>query len=107
MITPGFYSITIMRRATFGQVIQLKGSDKQPINMSGYSVAATALNHDRTAKLADFTVTWVDQSIGKFSLGLTADQTSELSVNGNWELMVTNPDGSKDFWLRGEMVVVS
>lgn len=107
MITPADYDITIQRGATFSQQFQLRDGNGDPLNMSGYSLIAQIWTRDKTLKLADFIVDWVDQESAQFNLVLSDELTRELNADGYWDLLVTNPDGSKDYWLRGAATLES
>lgn len=107
MIDPTTYDITIQQGATFSKQFQLKGSDGQPLDMGGYSVDAELWTEGKGVKLADFTTTWVDRSLGKFTLTISAALTTDIGQSGYWDLLVTNPDGTKDYWLRGAAKLVT
>ncbi|MGI9142875.1 MAG: DUF7264 domain-containing protein [Fluviibacter sp.] len=101
MITPGTYDIVIPQNATFSRTFQLKDGDGLPLNMTGYTVAAQVWTAGKAAKLADFTVAWVNRTAGSFTLSISAATTEAMGSPGYWDLLVTNPDGTKDYWLRG------
>lgn len=107
MIDPAKYDITIQQGATFSKQFQLKTSDGQPLNMGGYSVDAELWTEGKGIKLADFAVAWVDRAVGKFTLSIPATATVDIGQNGYWDLLVTNPDGTKDYWLRGAAKLVT
>lgn len=101
MISPCDYDIVIPQRATFSQQFQLRDSEGDPLDMTGYSVSAQIWTPGKTVKLADFTIDWVDQDTGQFRLILPAAVTREMTADGYWDLLVTQPNGTKDYWLRG------
>lgn len=101
MIAPATYDITIPQRATFSQTFTLKDGDGVALNLAGHTVTAQLWTAGRGTKLADFTVAWVNQGAGQFRLTLAATVTRTLTADGYWDLLVANPDGSKDYWLRG------
>lgn len=101
MIDPAVYNLTIQQNATFSKQFQLKGSDGLPLNLTSYTVDAELWTEGRGIKLADFTVTWIDRLTGKFTLSLSAATTTTIGQPGHWDLLLTNPDGTKDYWLRG------
>lgn len=76
-------TIEIEQGADFmlGFALKLNGS---AWNLTGYTVRASLRDNlgQTGAKLADFTATWVDQATGKFTLGLSALQTSALPFTG-------------------------
>lgn len=101
MITPATYDIVIPQNATYSQAFQLKDATGTPLNLTGYTVAAQMWTADKNDKLADFVVTWVDRTVGKFTLSLAASITDAIGTSGVWDLLVTAADGVKDYWLRG------
>lgn len=105
MINPATYDITIQQNATFSQNFQLKDSTGAALNMTGYTVEAELWTVGKGSKLADFVVTWVSQATGIFRLSIAAATTAALGQGGYWDLLVTNPDGTKDYWLRGVATV--
>lgn len=106
MIEPALHDLTIQQNATFSRALQLKAGDGSALNMAGYGVAAQVWTEGRRSKLADFDVAWVDRATGSFAISLPAATTASLGVGGVWDLLVTNPDGSRDYWLRGSVSVV-
>lgn len=101
MIDPATYDITIQQNATFSKTFQFKTSDGLPFNLTGYTVDAELWTEGKGVKLADFTVAWVDRSAGKFTISLPTATTSALGSDGYYDILVSNPDGTKDYWLRG------
>ena len=105
MISPAAYNISIQQNASFDRSFQLKDGTGTPINMTGYSVKASLWSAGKHQKFTDFTFAWVDQPTGQFKISLPATATAVLGEDGVWDLLVTNPDGSKDYWLRGAATV--
>lgn len=105
MIQPGTYDITIQQGASFDQSFQFKGATGDPIDMTGYVVTAEVWANEKRSKFADFTVAWIDQSEGNFQLSLTAAQTFTIPETGGWDILVTNPNGTSDYWVRGKAVL--
>ena len=107
MIDPATYDITIQQNATFSKTFQFKDGNSAPLNMTGYTVEADLWTEGKGVKLADFTVTWVDRTIGKFTLTLSAAVTAAIGQSGYYDILVTNPGGTKDYWLRGMAELVT
>lgn len=101
MIDPANYDITIQQNATYSKTFQLKTGNGVPYNLTGHTVDAELWTAGKGTKLADFTVGWVDQTIGKFTITLNATKTTTLGGDGYYDILVTNPDGTKDYWVRG------
>lgn len=105
MIQPGSYDITIQQGATFNQSFQFKDSDGDPFNLTGYSITAEVWEEEKRSKYADFSVSWIAQNTGQFIISLTAAQTHTIPQTGYYDILVTNPDGTSDYWLRGQAIL--
>lgn len=100
MIYPAPYDITIEQRARFDRTFALKDDAGVALDLTGYSFEAAVWTEARR-KLCDFTFTWVDQSLGQFTLTLTPAITTPLRGEALWDLLGTDPSGNLDYWLRG------
>jgi hypothetical protein len=101
MIQPGNYDITIQQNGDFDQTFQLKDSNGTGINLTGSTVEAELWTEGKKAKLADFTVTMIDRSIGKFKITLNESQTGNLLQSGYYDVRVTDAAGISYYWVRG------
>lgn len=102
MIQPGSYDITIQQNGDFDQIFQLKDSNGVGVDLAGSTVEAEIWTAGKKAKLADFTVTMVDASIGKFKISLTEVQTGNLLQEAYYDVRVTDSLGSSYYWVRGK-----
>jgi len=105
MVTPGNYDITIHQGATFDLLLQYKDSTSTPVNMNGYNVAAQLWNRLGTVKLSDFAFEWVARASGSFRLKLTSLTTSGITEQGQYDVLVTEPSGSKFYLLQGNAFI--
>lgn len=105
MIQPGNYDITIQQNGDFDQIFQLKDSNGTGINLAGAQVEAEIWTAGKRAKLADFTVSMVDASIGKFKISLTETQTSNITETGYYDVRVTDAAGVSYYWVRGAAIL--
>lgn len=105
MVAPGSYDITIHQGATFQMQVAYKDPSGVPINMSGYTVEAQLWNRLGTAKLANFASSWTDQASGVFLLSLASNVTSGITEQGQYDVMVTEPSGNKNYLLQGNAFV--
>lgn len=103
MLTPASYDITINQGATFELPIQYKDASGMPVNMSGYTIEATIWDRLGTRKLADFSVPWTAQASGAFKLRLNAATTSGITEQGQYDVLVTQPDNDKFYLLQGNV----
>jgi hypothetical protein len=99
---PGIDNIVIEQGATFSRRYRLKDGAGVALNMTGHIVEAEIWTHLKTEKLADFVVTWNNRAQGDFTISLSAATTRNIDKTAYWDLLVTNPDGTKDYWVRGK-----
>ena len=104
-IAPGTYNISLQRRADYSVTLQFKDSTGTAINLTGWTAAAQAWNQDRTTKYADFTVTYTNRSTGTIAIALTSVQAATLPNEANYDVLLTNPSGLKEYYLEGIIYV--
>lgn len=101
-ISPATYTLRIPQRATLEEALVLE-ADGQLINLTGYTVLASIWRDEtRREKLADLTVVYVNRALGSIKLYLDRSTTRTISDNGFWDLLVIEPSGDADYWLRGQ-----
>jgi hypothetical protein len=105
MIQPGNYDITIQQNGDFDQTFQLKDSNGDGIDLAGCTVDAAIWTEGKKAKLVDFTVTIIDEAIGKFKITLTNSQTGSLLQSGYYDVRVTDADDISYYWVRGQAIL--
>lgn len=105
MIQPGTYNIVIQQNADWEKTFQLFDSNSDAVDLTGATVEAEIWTEKKRAKLADFSVAWVDRSIGKFTLSLSDTVTSTLPVSGYYDIRVTDADGFSNYWVRGQATI--
>lgn len=98
---PAKYDITIHQGATFALPIRYEDSTGTPVNMSGYTVEAKLYNRFNNQKFADFGFDWDVQASGAFRITLEDTVTSGITEQGCYDVLVTNPDGDKNYLLEG------
>jgi hypothetical protein len=101
MITPGRHDITIHQGATFELQVQYKDGNGTPVNMSGYTVASKLYDKLGVTKLADFSTPYVSQASGIFKIRLEAATTSGITEQGQYDVLIVEPDNSKYYLLEG------
>lgn len=105
MIQPGNYDITIQQNGDFDQSFQLKDSNDDGIDLTDSIVEAAIWTEGKKAKLVDFTVTIIDEAIGKFKITLTDSQTGSLLQSGYYDVRVTDANGNAYYWVRGQAIL--
>lgn len=104
-VSPGTYNISLQRRADYSVTLQFKDSTNSAINLTGWSVQAQIWNEGRTTKYADFAVSYTNRSQGIVSLALTSSQTTTFPDQMNYDVLLTNPSGLKEYYLEGQIYV--
>ena len=105
MMDPAVYDITIHQGATFELRLQYKDASGVPINMSGYTVDAQLWNRLGTAKLANFSTPWETQASGIFKIRLASSVTSGITEQGQYDVMIAEPNGDKSYLLQGNAFI--
>jgi len=104
-VSPGTYNFTLQRRADFSLSLQFKDSNSAAIDLTGSTVAAQAWSEKRTTKYADFAVSYTDRANGQVAISLTDVQTTEFPDSLNYDVLITDAGGSKDYYLEGQITV--
>jgi hypothetical protein len=103
--TPARYDTTIQRRVVYDMVLQFQDDEKNNINLTGWTVSSEIWDQARTTQYAVFTVTYTDRVSGKVTLSLTAEQTTALPDKCNYDVLLTDPSGKKEYYLEGVFYV--
>lgn len=103
MVQPGTYNIKIQRRADWSVLLEFKDSTNAAINLTGWTVEAEAWNAGRTKKYADFGVTYVNRANGQVKLRLTYQQTTALPTPCEYDVLLINPSGEREYYLEGQI----
>lgn len=104
-IRPGQYNISLQRRADYYVTLQFKDSTGTAINLTGWTVEAEAWNATRTTKYADFTVTYTSRPTGTIKLSLTDDQTTTFPDELNYDVLLIDTAGTREYYLEGTIYV--
>lgn len=105
MIQPGRYDIVIQQGADWEKSFQIFNSAGTAADLTGATVEAEIWTEFKRAKLADFTVTWVNRAQGQFKLGLTEAVTFALPSAGYYDIKVTDAAGFSNYWVRGQVAI--
>ena len=101
-VQPGTYNITDMqRRADYDLQLQFKDSNGNPVDLTNWTVYAQVWNKERTTKYADWAVTYTNRIIGSVSLAVTDTQTETFPDECQWDVLLENPAGLRNYWLEG------
>lgn len=106
---PGQYDLKIYQGATINVLIEwLDGATTLPVDLTGYTAVAT-FRETVDEPVALFTLTdgagiTLGGALGTIHLLASSPAASVFeSTRGEWDLLVTNPDGETDAVLRGNV----
>ena len=86
-------------------MLQFKDGNDAVINLVGYTAYAQAWNAERSTKYADFAITYTNRSNGEITISLTDAQTAVFPDKLNYDVMLQDPDGIRDYFLEGIITV--
>jgi hypothetical protein len=104
-IRPGQYNISLQRRADYYVTLQFKDSTGTAIDLTGWTVEAEAWDATRTTKYADFAVTYTNRLTGTIKLSLTDDQTTTFPDELNYDVLLIDTAGTREYYLEGTIYV--
>lgn len=104
-ISPGTYNFTVQRGADHELALIFKDSTNAVINLTGWTVTSQAWNQGRTTKYADFTVTYTNRTAGSVKLSLSDSDTVNFPDELNYDVLLENPSGLKEYYLEGIIYV--
>jgi hypothetical protein len=97
-VQPAVYDITIYQRATFRRQVNL------PLSLIGHTVTAQVWDEKRRSKIFDFDIEWINRGNGTFYLVADFDKTTRMKKDGEWDLMVSYPNGDRFYWVEGKAI---
>lgn len=104
MTHPARYDISLQRRADYSVLMEFKTSDDEPIDLTGWTVAAQAWDAARRDKYCDFTTEYVDRENGTVRLKLSYNQTIELPELCEYDVLVINGSGVREYYVEGKII---
>ena len=104
-VQPGTYNITLQRRADYSVLLQFKDSNDAVIDLTGWTVASQAWNEGRSRKCADFSVTYTNRTAGSVKIALSDTDTVKFPDALYYDVLLTDPDGLKEYYLEGKISV--
>ena len=105
-IVAGTYDFTVQRRSDHTELFRITDSNDNPVNLTGFTVAAQVWDKDRTGKYADFTVAYTNRTNGEFSISLTHVQTTQFTPNElSYDVLLLNGSGKREYYIEGTIFV--
>ena len=105
-IIAGDYDFTVQRRADHAEPIRITDSNDDPVNLTGFTIAAQVWDKERTGKYADFTVAYTNRTNGEFEISLTYIQTEQFTPNELvYDVLILNGSGKREYYIQGNIFV--
>jgi len=102
---PAVFDFEVQRNSTVPLEIQFK-TDGNPVNITGYTFAASVFNKEGTQNFANFSVEYVNRSIGKLKFKLTPTQTNGFTPNELvYDIKYKQPNQDQFYLLEGTIFV--
>tara|TARA_R100001460_G_scaffold39466_2_gene74247 strand:+ start:1909 stop:2253 length:345 start_codon:yes stop_codon:yes gene_type:complete len=101
-VEPGIYNFTLQRRSDHTIPLIFKDGNNNPINLTGFTVAAQVWEETRTTKFGDFSVVYTDRSAGSVSITLTDAQTATFTPEIlKYDVLLIDAGGNREYYLEG------
>ena len=102
---PAVFDFEVNRRSTVPLEIQFK-TDGNPVNITGYTFAGSVFDKERKTNFANFSVEYVNRSIGKLKFKLTPTQTEGFTLNElEYDIKYKQPNNDEFYLLEGTIFV--
>ena len=105
-IIAGTYDFTVQRRSDHTESIRITDGNDDPVNLTGFTIAAQVWDKERTGKYADFTIAYTNRTNGEFTMSLTHNQTRQFTPNElSYDVLILNGSGQREYYLEGNIFV--
>jgi hypothetical protein len=105
-IIAGDYDFEVRRRADHTEELSITDGNDNPVNLTGYEVAASVFDESRTTKYADFTAAITSAANGTFTLSLTRAQTVTFTPSElHYDVKLKNPSDKQEYYVAGIIFV--
>ena len=105
-IIAGTYDFTVQRRSDHTESIRITDGNDDPVNLTGFTIAAQVWDKERTGKYADFTIAYTNRTNGEFTMSLTHNQTRQFTPNElSYDVLILNGSGKREYYLEGNIFV--
>jgi len=101
MTQPARHDIPVKKNEDYSLPIRIKDGLNQPLNLSGYTIAAQIWDETRTTKYADFTVVNEDLAAGRIKLTLSSANTRTLPADAWYDVLFIPPGGGATYFMEG------
>ncbi len=104
-IQPAKWNFPLQRRATWRYYVELLDESNNPIDLTGASIYSQIWDKERETKYADFSIEYIDRSLGRFYWILSADSSELLPFECFYDLLLVDSLSSPYYLLEGLVFV--
>lgn len=104
-VLPAQHNFALKRRSDFSVVLRFKDCNKDPINLTGWSVSFQLWDEGRTQLYTTASIDYINRIAGEIEASLTSNQTAALPTTVFYDVLVVNPSGLKEYYLEGTIRV--
>ena len=105
-IIAGEFDFEVRRRSDHTQELSITDGNNNPVNLTGYQVAASVFDEPRAVKYADFATSITSAANGTFTLTLTRAQTATFTPNElHYDVKLKNPSDKQEYYVAGIIYV--
>ena len=109
-INPGLRNFIIQRGSDWRETRiyynrSLDGESKTKMDLTGFTVLATAWDKERFLKYCDFDVVYDDRPNGQFTLSAPKETTEHFPDVLEYDVKLIDPSGNEEFYEEGRINV--
>ena len=98
--------LEIRRGDTFYKTFTIKQPDGTPVDITGVSIRAQLRKYVNSTIVVDLTTNILDASAGRWSLGLTPDETANIDFHyGKYDVEFTFVGGKRQTIIFGNILI--
>lgn len=97
--SPAIVNLSFVPGDTLSININLKDSEGEPINISGWTITAAITKDEIT--IYPFTVTIIDETTGKTNISMSSEDTDKIINKSEWYYKITNVSHETFTYLLG------
>ncbi len=100
-IQPAKFNIGLQRRSSWSYLVELVDEADNPIDLTGASVYSQIWDKGRNTKYADFSIEYIDRSLGKFYWVLAAADSASLPCECFYDMLLVDSLSTPYYLVEG------
>ena len=100
-IHPAKWNISLQRRVAWRYYVELLDEADNPIDLTGASVYSQIWDKDRDTKYADFSIEYINRSLGKFYWMLAAADSINLPCECFYDMLLVDSLSTPYYLVEG------